>query len=82
LIDTYQLDPGTRWHQPSQQFIQEDENPFVIKDLGNGQIIRCYAQRMIPHIRFDYKICEYISDGSNKVCDEYNPTTQHCIPDE
>jgi hypothetical protein len=85
---------GTRWHQPSQQCIQEDENPFVTKDLGNGLIIRCYTQGMISHPtdRYKYVICEYISDGSNKGwhinimnCAPgtrwYQPT-QNCIRDD
>jgi hypothetical protein len=78
-IHIMDCDPGTRWHQPSQQCIQEDENPFVTKDLGNGHIIRCYAQGMIPHPtdRYKYVICEYISDGSNKV---WHINIMNCAP--
>jgi hypothetical protein len=87
-------DLGTRWHQPSQQCIREDENPFVTKDLGNGHIIRCYTQGIIPHPidRHKYLVCEYISDGSNRIwhinimnCASgtrwYQPT-QICIEDD
>jgi hypothetical protein len=39
-----------------------NETPRVTKDLGNGHIIRCNTQGMIPHPtdKYKYVICEYI----------------------
>jgi sarcosine oxidase delta subunit len=94
--------PGMRWHQSTLNCIQDDEpttqepetvSPVVTKDLGNGHIIRCYKQGMIPHPtdRYKYVVCEYIPEGKNKGwwihimgCapgTRWNQPTQNCIED-
>jgi sarcosine oxidase delta subunit len=95
--------PGMRWNQSTQNCIHDDEpttqepetaSPVVTKHLGNGHIIRCYKQGMIPHPtdRDKYVVCEYISVGSNKGwwihimgCapgTRWHQPTQNCITDE
>jgi hypothetical protein len=69
--------PGTRWYQPTQICIKNDEpttqepetaSPVLTKVLPDGHRIRCYTQGMIPHLtdRYKYVVCEYIPEGNNK----------------